>query len=163
MQDAKGKLLCRQIGYFPEFGLDQSGFQCLNTAFMVTLFPESELPSEALLGILNSDVIAAYWLTKFWDRRRTFPKIKGTYLKELPLPDLLQTHLIAELTLNVKGAIRICDDIASAMTADAKTLAQRALFACEAEIQEIVARLYGLSDSERESCKSLITSVVGQK
>ena len=162
VQDAKRKLLCRQIGYFPEFGLDQSGFQCLNTAFMVTLFPGSELPSEALLGILNSDVIAAYWLTKFWDRRRTFPKIKGTYLKELPLPDLLQTHLIAQLTLNVKGAIRICEDIASAMTVDAKTLAQRALFACEAEVQRIVAQLYGLSDSERESCKSLITSVVNQ-
>jgi hypothetical protein len=64
--------------------------------------------------------------------------------------------------VNVKGAIQICEDLESAMTVDAKTLAKRALFACEAEIQKIVAQLYGLSGSERESCKSLITSVVGQ-
>ena len=28
----------------------------------------------------------AYWVHRFWGRRRTFPKIKGGYLKQLPIP-----------------------------------------------------------------------------
>jgi len=29
---------------------------------------------------LNSRVIKAFWLDRFYDQRQTFPKIKGTYL-----------------------------------------------------------------------------------
>jgi len=36
-QDAKNKLVTRQIGVYPEFGLDQLGYQCLNTVFMVNI------------------------------------------------------------------------------------------------------------------------------
>jgi hypothetical protein len=38
-----------------------------------------------LLGILNSTLLRTYWLSRFYDQRRTFPKIKGTYLEELPI------------------------------------------------------------------------------
>jgi type I restriction-modification system DNA methylase subunit len=160
VQDAKRKILCRQIGYFPEFGLDQLGFQCLNTAFLVTPLEDSPISSESLLGILNSDVIAAYWLTKFWDRRRTFPKIKGTYLKELPLPSLNRADLVEELSSNVIGAIRISADLARAKTPDARVQAQRALGVCEDIIQRVVADLYGLTEAERRSCRAIIEAAV---
>jgi len=38
-----------------------------------------------LLAILNSKLIKFVWLNKFADKRKTFPKIKGTYLKEIPI------------------------------------------------------------------------------
>lgn len=38
-----------------------------------------------LSGILNSALLRTYWLSRFYDQRRTFPKIKGTYLGELPI------------------------------------------------------------------------------
>lgn len=163
VQDAKRKLLCRQIGYFPEFGMDELGFQCLNTAFLITPLKDSPLSSETLLGILNSDVIAAYWITKFWDRRRTFPKIKGTYLKELPLPNLDRAELVEKLNSSVIGALRISADVAGAKTTDVRVQAQRALEVCERIIQRVVADLYGLSEAERRSCRAIVEATVSPK
>jgi type I restriction-modification system DNA methylase subunit len=83
-QNAKNKLLTRQIGNHPEFGPDLLGYQCLNTMFMVNV-REKTCDFRLLLGILNSGLLRAYWLSRFYDQRRTFPKIKGTYLAELPI------------------------------------------------------------------------------
>jgi type I restriction-modification system DNA methylase subunit len=83
-QNAKNKLLTRQIGTHPEFGPDLLGYQCLNTMFMVNV-REKTCDFRLLLGILNSGLLRAYWLSRFYDQRRTFPKIKGTYLAELPI------------------------------------------------------------------------------
>lgn len=84
VHEASGKLLCRQIGKRPFFGIDQEGFHCLNTAFMVLLRGAS-ISNAYLLGILNSALIGFFWEDQFYDQRKTFPKIKGTYLKQLPI------------------------------------------------------------------------------
>jgi hypothetical protein len=86
-QDATNKLITRQIGKFPVFAIDLLGYQCLNTMFTVNI-TTSNLSPYFVLGALNSTVVKAFWLERFWDQRRTFPKIKGTYLKELPIPRL---------------------------------------------------------------------------
>ena len=39
-----------------------------------------------LLGILNSKATGFYWQNKFSDFKETFPKIKGSYLQQLPIP-----------------------------------------------------------------------------
>jgi type I restriction-modification system DNA methylase subunit len=82
--NATNKLLTRQIGTYPNFALDTLGYHCLNTMFMVNVRPSRYSP-HYILGILNSRLLAAFWLTQYYDQRRTFPKIKGTYLKELPI------------------------------------------------------------------------------
>jgi hypothetical protein len=68
--------------------MDAVGYHCLNTVFMVTARPDSGVSPAYLMGILNSKVIRALWLGRFYDQRMTFPKIKGSYLKELPIPRL---------------------------------------------------------------------------
>ncbi len=83
-QDATSKLLTRQIGKHPEFAIDERGYQCLNTIFMINVL-DSGYSALFVLGILNSTLVRAYWLDHFYDQRRTFPKIKGTYLKQLPI------------------------------------------------------------------------------
>ena len=48
-----------------------------------------------VMGQLNSALVRAFWLDRFYDQRQTFPKVKGTYLKELPIlraKDLPQGH-----------------------------------------------------------------------
>lgn len=82
--DGAPKLLTRQIGAYPAFAMDEDGHQCLNTLFMVNIRDEA-LDPWYLLGVLNSTLIRAYWLNRYYDRRGTFPKIKGTYLKKLPI------------------------------------------------------------------------------
>ncbi|HVM62437.1 MAG TPA: TaqI-like C-terminal specificity domain-containing protein [Verrucomicrobiae bacterium] len=83
-QNAKNKLLTRQVGLYPEFALDTRGYQCLNTIFMVSPKRKGVDP-HLLLGVLNSRLLRAYWGAHFYDQRRTFPKIKGTYLERLPI------------------------------------------------------------------------------
>jgi hypothetical protein len=82
--DGAPKLLTRQIGAYPAFAMDEDGHQCLNTLFMVNIRDEVIDPWY-LLGVLNSTLMRAFWLNRYYDRRGTFPKIKGTYLKKLPI------------------------------------------------------------------------------
>ena len=103
IHSAKGKILVRQIGDYPEGGLDTRGYAVLNAAFMI--YPRTtSLDARFLLGLLNSRAIRFYWLNKFRDDRKTFPKIKGEYLKLLPLPKVdsakqaVITHLVEKIT-----------------------------------------------------------------
>ena len=83
---AKDKILVRQIGLYPEGGIDANGYPVLNTAFMIVANSEG-IAARFLLGLINSSVIRFYWLNRFGDGRKTFPKIKGEYLKLLPVPN----------------------------------------------------------------------------
>jgi adenine-specific DNA-methyltransferase len=88
VHNTKNKILIRQIGSFPEGGLDQKGYAVLNTAFMVVP-NQRHMDSKFLLAIINSNIVRFYWSNKFKDNRKTFPKIKGEYLKLIPIPDVL--------------------------------------------------------------------------
>ena len=82
---AKDKILVRQIGLYPEGGIDSKGYPVLNTAFMIV--PNQDgIDARFLLGVINSSLTRFYWLNRFGDGRKTFPKIKGEYLKLLPIP-----------------------------------------------------------------------------
>jgi type I restriction-modification system DNA methylase subunit len=113
-QNAANKLLTRQVGRYPTFALDQRGYQCLNTIFMLTRRRKDSPEPAVLLGILNSKLIRAFWLARFYDQRRTFPKIKGSYLEMLPIKALsgsadknIATGLEARVTAMVSAQDRL--------------------------------------------------------
>ncbi|MDX6765597.1 MAG: TaqI-like C-terminal specificity domain-containing protein [Candidatus Methylacidiphilales bacterium] len=87
VHSAKDKVLVRQIGEYPEGGLDRHGHAVLNTAFMI--YPlqqqEAQRTSRLLLAIINSPCVRFFWTNRFRDDRKTFPKIKGEYLKLIPI------------------------------------------------------------------------------
>ena len=84
VQFSNPKLLIRQIGFVPVVGIDEKGYAVLNTAFMISGFKENISPY-FLLGLLNSKAIKFYWINKFSDNRKQFPKIKGGYLEKIPV------------------------------------------------------------------------------
>ena len=91
VHDSSKKILVRQIGKYPEGAIDDRGYAVLNSAFMI--IPKFEnISTHFLLGVLNSKVIQFFWMNKFTDDRKTFPKIKGEYLKLLPFPDATDTE-----------------------------------------------------------------------
>jgi hypothetical protein len=85
IQFAKNKVVIRQIGEKPIASFDAKGYCCLNTVFMVKA-TDAGIDERFLLGILNSKAIGFYWENKFSDFKKTFPKIKGSYLQQLPIP-----------------------------------------------------------------------------
>ena len=81
---AKNKLIIRQIGRYPIAAYDFRDYCCLNTVFMIVIRHPAVNP-KYVLALLNSYYMRSYWLQQFYDRKETFPKVKGTYLLKLPI------------------------------------------------------------------------------
>jgi len=146
---AKNKLLTRQIGRIPQFAIDESGMHCLNTIFVVNL-RKGVCSPWTILGLLNSRLLAAFWLGRYYDQRRTFPKIKGTYLKLLPLPDF--GKVTSTVTRSIELAVRTVMHEHRAMrqstTQHAAEKVAREIKSVDRRIDRLVYELYGLTDSE---------------
>ncbi len=151
--EAKGKLLTRQIGRFPTFALDTVGYHCLNTIFMVTLSEKAKVTPSFLLGVLNSKLLRTLWIGRFYDQRQTFPKIKGTYLKELPiaLPDLSKPAARARhdrLVGLVDKMLALTPKLRAAQSEAERQTLQNAVTATDQQIDALVYDLYGLTEDE---------------
>jgi adenine-specific DNA-methyltransferase len=165
--NAKGKLLTRQIGRYPVFALDSQGYHCLNTLFMVTVSETARLKPTFLLGVLNSKLLRALWMARFYDQRRTFPKIKGTYLKELPiaLPDFknpaekMRHDKLVSLVERMMEARR---QLAAAKTDGDQIFYSNKCAGLDGQIDALVYELYGLSSEEIKIVEGEKESSVGQ-
>lgn len=82
VQNAPIKLLVRQVGAVPICGIELNGYAVLNSAFIIIA---TKINPYILLGLINSRLIKFFWEHRFEDKRKTFPKIKGTYLELLPI------------------------------------------------------------------------------
>lgn len=160
--EAKNKLVTRQIGRYPEFALDEAGWHCLNTMFMITPRERNTHP-KYLLGLLNSKLIRAFWLDHYYDQRRTFPKIKGTYLKQLPIrainfgdPSDKSHH--DQLVQFVEQMLTLHQRHFSARTPQEKTALERQIATTEAQLDDLVYALYGLTNDERKIIEAAINS-----
>jgi hypothetical protein len=135
IHNAKNKLLLRQIGHYPEAALDPKGYAVLNTAFMVVV-KSPGTKSEYLLAVLNSSVVRCFWTNKFKDDRQTFPKIKGEYLKQIPIPKASPSQQAP--------IIKFVEQILAAKKRDP----EEDISAMEREIDRLFYELYGLTQEE---------------
>jgi hypothetical protein len=101
------------------------------------IFPKTNAVEPGfLLGVLNSAVIRFFWQNKFRDDRKTFPKIKGEYLKLLPLP---------RASPGMQSAIvKLVEKVVAAKQANPAADTS----ALEREIDQQVYALYGLTPEE---------------
>jgi len=151
-QDAENKLVTRQIGVYPQFGIDLLGYQCLNTVFMVNVYADGYDP-RFLLGVLNSELLQRLWTERFFDQRRTFPKIKGTYLEQLPIrridfSDATDKSRHDEIVAKVEARLEAKKQLAKAKTDKDKTYYENKCAALDRQIDRLVYDLYGLTEEE---------------
>lgn len=151
-QDAKNKLLTKQIGQVPEFAIDTAGHQCLNTMFMINLRGADADPL-VVLAQLNARITHALWLDKYYDRRRTFPKIKGTYLKHLPIfvfdpSDKAHQAALTRIHETVARVIKLRNELAGSHDGAKDERIQRQLGGLEGAIDKEFYALYGLTDAD---------------
>lgn len=126
----KVKVLIRQVGSIPVCGIDTNGYAVLNSAFMIVC---TKIDPYSVLGLINSKLIQFYWSQVFEDKRKTFPKIKGTYIEQIPIV-LPQNDKIAKVAKDISE--RKGKDV-KANTFEQETLIDIAVF-----------HLYGLSYDE---------------
>lgn len=102
IHNTKNKIVVRQVGATPICGIDTEGLAVLNSAFMIVC---KDWDPFGVLAILNSSTIKFYWKQKFEDKRKTFPKIKGTYLELIPIVE--PTNKLCELGHKVSNLKKI--------------------------------------------------------
>ena len=151
-QDAKDKIITRQIGEYPDFAIDHLGYQCLNTMFMINL-RGTALGTLFVLGVLNSKLLRHFWIDRFYDQRKTFPKIKGTYLKKLPIraidfsdPEDVARH--DQMVGLVEWMLELHKRLAGARIERERTVIGHQISATDRQIDRLVYELYGLTDEE---------------
>jgi hypothetical protein len=152
IQFAKRKVLVRQIGKTPVASLETEGRCCLNALFMVKSRVE-ECDEAFLLGLINSRLLQVYWSNVYYDFKDTFPKIKGTYLEELPIKkpipgnqsDKSRHDKIVSLVDQMLAAKR---QLASAHTDKDKDFYKNKCETLDSQINALVYQLYGLTDEE---------------
>ena len=78
------RIVISQIGLTPIVGLCESNILASNTLYNINL-KDITYSLNYLLCILNSKLLKSYWISKYSDGKKLFPKIKGFQLKELPI------------------------------------------------------------------------------
>ncbi|MFA5518032.1 MAG: TaqI-like C-terminal specificity domain-containing protein [Spirochaetota bacterium] len=145
------KIIVRQIGEYPICSLDENGFYSLNTVFLITPKDGTELSVKFLIGILNSNFIKYYWNKVFYDMRKTFPKIKGTYLEKLPIPNINQNdEKYSDMIKLVDNIIKLHKDILTAKSESDKNILEKQISFIDKKIDDLVYKLYNLSNKEIE-------------
>jgi hypothetical protein len=152
IQFARNKIIVRQIGEKPIASFDGRGYCCLNTVFMVKA-TVSGIDERYLLGVLNSRAIGFYWENKFSDFKKTFPKIKGSYLQQLPIPtpDKARHDKLVGL---VNKMLALMPKLREAKSDSEKGTLQNAAKATEQQIDAVVYGLYGLNEKEIQLVES---------
>ncbi|TAL67638.1 MAG: hypothetical protein EPN82_13765 [Bacteroidetes bacterium] len=146
--NANPKILVRQIGDSPLCCLDENGYCCLNTLFMITKKDDSDLSLNFILGILNSNYIRYYWKEKFSDKRQTFPKIKGSFLEQLPIPNSQLPNPQYDRIVSLVEQMLELNKKVRTLQGHEKTVVERQIESTDRQIDKLVYELYGLTEEE---------------
>ncbi len=151
--NANPKIIVRQIGKSPICAIDNNGYCCLNTVFMVVPKSNSDVDLKFILAVLNSSFISNFWKQNYSDLRQTFPKIKGSYLEKLPIPIInfqnnVEKNNHNEIVKLVDQLLKLNKEKSETKLQSKMELIQNKIDYCEDRINEIVYELYGLTKDE---------------
>jgi hypothetical protein len=82
------RICTRQIGETPIATIIPSGVYTLNTVYNLYFNKETNYSIKFILGIMLSSAFKFYWKLKYFDEKKTFPKIKKDALMGMPIPAL---------------------------------------------------------------------------
>ncbi len=144
------KIIVRQIGAHPICALDENGYVCLNTVFMIVPKLENNIDLKFILAVLNSKFIADYWTKNFSDLRQTFPKIKGSYLEKLPIPEIenKQQNHYNDIIKQTSQLLNLIKDIQNETLPERIEQIKNRIEYCENKIDQIVYELFDLTEEE---------------
>lgn len=145
MHNANPKIIVRQIGAYPICALDEKGYACLNTVFMIVPKSETNIDLKFVLAVLNSKFIADYWTENFSDLRQTFPKIKGSYLDKLPIPEISKNQQSQhnEVVKQTNQLLNLIEELQNTTLPNRIELLKNRIEYTENKINELIYELYG--------------------
>ncbi len=131
--------------------LDTAETFCLQSTNVVNLKHCAELDIRYLLGVLNSAVVNYFFRCRFPGNNH----IPSNQLLRIPIPIPPTTQVQHRITGLVEAILDLNKELASAKSAAQKAIIQRQIDATDAEIDELVYELYGITDEERKVIEAL--------
>ncbi len=143
----------RQIGKRPIATLLPAGLYSLNTIYNIYFVKPTNLDLRYLLALLSSQLLGWYWESRFFDQKRTFPKIKKKPLLSLPIREIDPENEVDrsrhdQLVKLVQQLLDLHKQLLAARTPQDKTPIQRQIDATNRQIDRFVYELYELTDDE---------------
>ena len=147
------RICTRQIGETPIATIIPAGIYTLNTVYNLYFTKETKYSLKFILGIMLSSAFRFYWKMKYFDEKKTFPKIKKDALLDMPIPVL---NLSAEpekskhdnIVSLVDKMLELKQKEAADQSEKSKTAITRLIQAVDKEIDKKVYELYGLTEDE---------------
>ena len=139
------KLLTKFVSNRLEFAIDDFGYCNTNVVYNIHLKNNDDL--EWLLGVLNSKLINFWFNKTYVNNDKIFPHIQKNQLQSIPLPKLdgVQKQKIVSL---VDSMLKLKQQEHNARTAQEQTMFQRQIAATDDAIDQLVYKLYNLTDEE---------------
>jgi hypothetical protein len=144
------KVVIRQIGQFPIATLDTNKFYSLNTIYNLTSL-KNGLSYRYLLALINSKLLRFYWKVNFSDSKLLFPKVKKVFLDQLPirLVHESQQQPLIKLVEKMLSLNKRLNELGDKRT-DARARLEEEIRKTDAEIDELVYKIYDITDEEKK-------------
>ena len=152
--EVEEKLVSKFVSKDLEFSYDDKKLYALNTTCVIFSLQQTSENIKYILGLLNSKLLNFYFRQVFTDYRDVFPIVKSGHLEQLPihtidfsnspekkLHDDLVSLVDVMLDLNKKN---------QTSKGSKKEQIQRQIEETNKEIDEIVYKLYGITEKERK-------------
>jgi hypothetical protein len=147
------RICTRQIGETPIATIVPSGIYTLNTVYNLYFNKETSYSIKFILGIMLSAAFKFYWKLRYFDEKKTFPKIKKDALLGMPIPALDLSQKVNKekhdnLVSLVDKMLELKKKEAAELSQHLKTVITRQIDAVDKAIDTIVYGLYNLTDDE---------------
>jgi len=152
--EVEEKLISKFVGKDLEFSYDNKRLYALNTTCVIFPLRQTSEKIKYILGLLNSKLLNFYFQQVFTDYRDIFPIVKSGYLEQLPIRTIdfsnsSEKKFHDELVSLVGIILELNKRIQSAKGSEKEQI-QRQIEKIDKEIDEIVYKLYEITEEEKK-------------
>ncbi len=148
--EAKEKIMLRRVGDRIIATYDNKRYYALNTIVVITPKEDLGMSLKALLGILNSKLVNFYYVFYLKSTKKVFSEIQARQFAQIPVPSKKKIEEFN--TTQIDGLVdqmMVLEKTRSSASAESETIAlQRQIDATDGQIDELVYKLYGLTDED---------------
>lgn len=138
----KPKIMLPDIAIRPQVIFDNSGFYCVNTAYIIPV------DDKLLLAILNSKLINFFYSKITSSIRGGYMRFIRQYLEQIPIPNNISNQKSDKIIQKVETLLSLNQQISEIRIDTERTQIQRAFNHTEKEVDKLVYELYGLGEEE---------------
>ncbi|MCR4313474.1 MAG: N-6 DNA methylase [Candidatus Roizmanbacteria bacterium] len=137
---------------------DKEGYYTTDALYLFSLRPDVQLGENFVLGVLHSKAFQFLYHTGFQGGQRVIPQVKAANLYDLPFPiskngrvSKIPQHTISKL---VENLLILNKELTNAKPETQRQQIQRTINHTERKIDELVYKLYELSEDEIETIEN---------